>query len=614
MPGIRQAVALLVLFSPSTLVAQNLIGDGDFESCVAGKAPDGWKPFHAGASPAVVVGAPGAAGSKQALVARPTRERGWVALSRKLGEPQDRLLVEFSFAFSSGSGRTFNFWSHEPDGKDASQINLCVAKGELRQYDGRTRTWVSISNRLKATTDLRQPVWHRLRIVAARDTGAIDFWLSAPGSVKLPSRPTATRHAYRTKLPFGAIDIVSGARLARGSFFLIDRLVVRGGHNVPRPSGQVPGPKTTAIAPGKPSPKTPAAKAAYLLDRVTVCAPDEKHKWNGCGAVTAAGGVVLYSWYTGGTGEPRPENRVEISRSFDGGRTWETPQIISDPPGPVRAADPMLWRDEKGTVHLTYALWDPAKHGKVGEWTFYHCTCVDPKGETLRWTEPVEVAPDRNLIVFFNNKPIRLESGEWLMPVVVRNGPPRGPYHWGFESAGALISRDGGKTWNLSGISPRIANSGYGQKDTYCWEAGAFQRKDGTVVIFVRNSWGLVQATESTDRGKTWNEFQPVNVPNPTARIHVRKLPTGEVICLSNPNARPGVQNRTPLAAFISYDDGVSFAKIVILDVKGPVMYPDAEMDEDGHTLHLHYESRREVYYASLDVRELLVPPRGYKR
>ena len=43
-------------------------------------------------------------------------------------------------------------------------------------------------------------------------------------------------------------------------------------------------------------------------------------------------------------------------------------------------------------------------------------------------------------------------------------------------------------------------------------------------------------------------------------------------------------------------------------------MYPDAELDDDGHTLHLHYESRKEVYYAKLDVRAVLAPPRGYKQ
>ncbi len=291
---------------------------------------------------------------------------------------------------------------------------------------------------------------------------------------------------------------------------------------------------------------------------------------------------------------------------------------MADPPGPVRAADPVLWRDEKGAVHLTYGVWDPAKSRQVGEWAFFHCTCVDPKGKELRWTEPVEMAPDRKYDVFFNNKPIRLASGIWLMPVVVRNGKQPGtkpiPYHWGFESVGALISNDGGTSWKAVGVSPRISNSGYGNKDTFCWEAGAFQRKNGTVVIFVRNSWGLIQATESRDEGRTWNDFEPVNVPNPTARIHVRKLPGGEVICLSNPNSRPVFENRSPLAIFVSYDEGVSFAKIVILDVNAKVMYPDAELDEDGHTLHLHYESRKEGYYAKLDVREVLAPPRGYKR
>lgn len=295
---------------------------------------------------------------------------------------------------------------------------------------------------------------------------------------------------------------------------------------------------------------------------------------------------------------------VKVRRSEDGGETW---------------ADPVLWRDDKGVVHFAYGVLDPAKTREVGEWTFYHRVCRDPKAKILQWSDPVEMAPDRKQDVFFNNKPIRLANGNWLMPVVVRNGkqPDDGkmhPYHWGYESAGALVSSDGGMTWGVAGATPKLTNSGYGAKDTFCWEAGAFQRTDGTVVIFVRNSWGLLQASESRDEGKSWNEFEPVNIPNPTARIHVRKLPTGEVLCLSNPNSRKTFENRSPLAAFISYDDGVSFAKIVILDVNGKVMYPDAELAEDGHTLHLHYESRKEVYFAKFDVREILEPPRGYRR
>ena len=42
------------------------------------------------------------------------------ALSRELSSPQPRVMIEFSFAFSPGTGRSLNVWTHEPEGRDAS--------------------------------------------------------------------------------------------------------------------------------------------------------------------------------------------------------------------------------------------------------------------------------------------------------------------------------------------------------------------------------------------------------------------------------------------------------------------------------------------------------------
>lgn len=48
----------------------------------------------------------------------------------------------------------------------------------------------------------------------------------------------------------------------------------------------------------------------------------------------------------------------------------------------------------------------------------------------------------------------------------------------------------------------------------------------------------------------------------------------------------------------IPYDDGRTFNRLVILNVNGLVMYPDADLHSDGHTLH--------IFYAPLDLREVL--------
>lgn len=148
---------------------------------------------------------------------------GLTALSREFTSPQQRVVIEFSFAFSSGSGRSLNVWTHEPNGRDASQLNLCIQGGALMQFDGRTRTWEEITRNIHPTLDSVKPVWHRLRAIVDAHESSIDFWVSKPHSRELPDQPI-TRATYRTNLPIGAIDLVSGKRIASRAWYLLDDL------------------------------------------------------------------------------------------------------------------------------------------------------------------------------------------------------------------------------------------------------------------------------------------------------------------------------------------------------------------------------------------------------
>jgi len=67
----------------------------------------------------------------------------------------------------------------------------------------------------------------------------------------------------------------------------------------------------------------------------------------------------------------------------------------------------------------------------------------------------------------------------------------------------------------------------------------------------------------------------------------------------------PGRVQRSPLALHVSYNGGDDFSRIVILD-PGVGMYPDAELDPDGRTLHILYEDRIDVFYAALDLNAVL--------
>ena len=173
-----QIAALISASSVFGHCCAQVVYQNDFEIAEPCKRPEQWTPFHSRSAPNVTVECFGA-DSAQCLRGRRSNSGGWTALSREF-EPQPRVMIEFSFAFSKTIGRSLNVWTHEPNGKDASQFNICIQNGILMQYDGRTRSWEKITGDVVATKDPEKPVWHRLRAVMDADQSGIDFWISGP--------------------------------------------------------------------------------------------------------------------------------------------------------------------------------------------------------------------------------------------------------------------------------------------------------------------------------------------------------------------------------------------------------------------------------------------------
>jgi len=348
-------------------------------------------------------------------------------------------------------------------------------------------------------------------------------------------------------------------------------------------------------------------KPSHLLDRTLVYGHDTwAHTWNGAGGIACCDGALVVTWYSGGHNEPHPENHVLLSRSPDGGKTWSYPTVVCNPEGNVRAADPILWRDTAETLHMAYNVQDLTRN--TGDCTWVHQVCEAPAATEIAWSKRPVIAPDFTDFSMMN-KPIRLDNDEWLLAAAVRTGHSGGrPNHHGFRAGAALISEDDGMTWH-GHQTPEGEYCPYyrdGYAEMVIWEPMAFQRDDSTVVMFARSGWGMILASSSHDRGRTWSQWEPTALPNPCARFHVRKLPDGPVICIDNPNARTGWDDRQPLGLFVSHDDGRAWSHLVILDVEGKTMYPDADLDPDGHTLHIMYENRRDIFYARMDLRGVL--------
>ncbi len=491
-----------------------------FETDALDAAPPGWESFTAGTEPSIHVVAGGAHGSESARRAagrcvRSTRSDfgGLVALRKPFATPQQRVVIELAFAFSPGSGRSLNLWTSEPGGTDASQFNLCIQGGALRQFDGRTRTWEVISRRIRPSSDPRQPVWHRLRAVVDSKAPGIDFFLSAPGEHELPEAPTATRHAYRAGLLIDSVALVSGRRIAPGAWYLVDDLVVRGGEDLPAPRTVRPLPEPYRLWAGAPIPSDPARvpEVAGVAHRTIHRATADGHKFLHGAAIVAHRGTLWANWANSPTNENGPHETLQGRRSVDGGRTWSDLEVIGPGfDGPDRHSHGVLFvhRGELWTICARFGVGRPGRRfpGLKAE-AFVH------DETTGRWKSRGIAMDD----CWPYDEPVRMANGNRITGGQNRDGHPV-----------VAISRGDDLTrWDTVLLPfPQRLEPSFAETTVHA--------HGDRVLAIIRGGRGVAWVATSDDSGRTWSEARESNFPMPRAKAYIGELSTGQQFLLSN--------------------------------------------------------------------------------
>ncbi len=295
------------------------------------------------------------------------------------------------------------------------------------------------------------------------------------------------------------------------------------------------------------------------------------------GVERASNGRLWAVWYAGGPGEGG-ENYVLIATSGDDGRTWSGPKLVIDPPGPVRAYDPCLWRDPSGRLWLFWAQshgwWD----GRAGVWAI---TTENPGDETPRWSAPRRLGDG-----IMMNKPTALENGDWLLPVAVwERAPQTDPAHrhdlGERTGANVLISKDRGETFAFLG-GAIVPNRDFD-------EHSVIERRDGSLWMLVRAGYGIGESV-SRDGGRTWEPGRRSSIPNVVSRFFVRRLASGRLLLVTH--RPPDGKTRSHLTAHVSDDDGQTWRGGLTIDERPGVSYPDGVEGPDGR-IHLIYDYQR---------------------
>ena len=314
---------------------------------------------------------------------------------------------------------------------------------------------------------------------------------------------------------------------------------------------------------------------------------------------------------------------IGLSRSTDGGQTWEPVRVIMDmgefgglPQEENGCSDPGIIIDQQTGEIFCFAVWmngKPGKHqwvddgsepgfeiGKAAQFMM-----VRSKDDGLTWSPPENLTRKLKqeswwLLAPSPQQGIQLADSTLVMPVQGRTG--REPLA---TFATLMISRDHGETWT-------VGQPGYSGGN----ECQAALLGDDSIMLNVRNDHERFRAVVTTsDLGQTWQ-------PHPTSRntliepncngslLRVNYQQAGQekhVLLFANPHTQKG---RTHHTIQVSFDDGQTWPSShhLLLDEGLGAGYPSLTRVDAGHVGIVYEGSQSQLVFEKIPLTELLKP------
>jgi predicted neuraminidase len=325
---------------------------------------------------------------------------------------------------------------------------------------------------------------------------------------------------------------------------------------------------------GSAAPATRGIRAAKeSFERTAIPTDATKYPYNHAATIVELdGGDLLVAWGAGSR-ELGPDTVIVSSRRKAGEKGWSSPVVIADKA--ERAdANPVLFTDSTGAVHLLHVemFGDTFCLGRVME----HIS--RDGGET--WGE-ARVALDA-VCMMVKNKPMRTSGGRWVLPA----------YQEAIYQSQFWTSDDGVK-WTTGTPLLTLLNNNLQPSVVEC--------SDGSLLALMRCSGNgrFTWEARSTDGGKTWTLKDRCDLPNPNSGLDMVKLTDGKIVLIYNPNK----QDRTPISAAISADNGKTWSPARAIETGDPQLsYPAVIQTRDG-MIHVVYSHRLEhIEHAEFNV------------
>ena len=323
---------------------------------------------------------------------------------------------------------------------------------------------------------------------------------------------------------------------------------------------------------------------------------------------------------------------VGMSRSTDGGQSWEPMRVIMDigewggrSERLNGIGDPCILYDHKtGTIWVAALwmsgatekdmLWVASRPGMSPEETGQFML-VKSTDDGLTWSEPINITeqikdPSWQLLLQGPGRGITLSDGTLVFPAQFKADTGEKALDGGQFTCHSTIvySRDGGETWNIgTGAKPNTT------------EAQVVQLSDGSLMLNMRDDLNRSIKGETngravavtSDLGKTWTTHPSSNhalpEPNCMASLIAAEIETDgtarQVLFFSNPDSKV---SRTNMTIKASTDGGLTWPEEfhTELNEAGGYGYSCMTMT-DENTVGIVYEGVKELYFQKVPVKDI---------
>jgi len=342
---------------------------------------------------------------------------------------------------------------------------------------------------------------------------------------------------------------------------------------------------------------------------------DDSHTYRIPGLTTTNEGTLIAVYdnrYRSG-GDLPGDIDVGMSRSTDGGITWEPMRVIMDMGNDPKwrydgIGDPEVMVDRVNGRIWAAATWSHGnrswngsgpgmKPAETGQFMLVHS---DDDGRT--WSKPKNITaqvkdPKWRFVLQGPGRGFTMRDGTLVMAAQFRSAPD-GP-HKGKPFSTMMSSRDRGETWQI-GTGVKVDTT----------EAQLVELEDGVLMINCRdNRRGSRSVYTTKDLGKTWQIHATSRsaLIEPTCMaslLRVDHKKEGPLLIFSNPNTRSG---RFDMTLKASLDLGQTWpSKWHTRYDQRPGAGYSCLTQIDGEHVGVLYEGNRELYFLRFSIRELL--------